>query len=99
MTHIKEYVDLIDEELEGAKTYAEKYALCKSRNESVRAKLYWDMAQDELKHSNTLHDMAVADIEKLKEFFKPTVEMEEAWNLSHKKFMEKSAWVKMMIQN
>lgn len=36
-------------------------------------------------------------IEKLNEVFKPTVEMEKAWEECHSEYTEKAAWIKTML--
>ena len=44
-----------------------------------------------------LKDAAVAEIEKLKQVYKPPVEMQEKWDESHKHYVEKAAWIKTML--
>ena len=51
MRSIKKYVDHINEEIEGAKEYAENYIEWKARGNIQRANSYRDMAQDELNHA------------------------------------------------
>ena len=51
------------------------------------ANLYKEMANDELKHAGYLHDKV----------FTPTEEMEEKWEKCHKRFVEKTAWIKQML--
>lgn len=97
MTKIKNLVDQIDEEICGAKEYAEKYVEYKAKGNSNRANRYKEMANDELKHATYIHDMTVEDIEELRKVFKPTVEMQETWDKSHVKYVEKVAWIKQML--
>lgn len=97
MTKIKAYVEQIDEELCDAKEYAEKYVEAKSKNNSAWMNKYKEMAQDELKHSMYLHDIAIAEIEEINKVYQPTQEMQEKWDKSHKKYVEKSAWIKQML--
>lgn len=94
---IKKYVDLIEDEIEGAKEYAEKYVECKAKGNTARAQKYKEMATDELKHTTYIHDMAIQDIEELKKIYTPPVEMEEKWDKSHKEYVESIAWVKQML--
>lgn len=56
-----------------------------------------EAASDELKHALWIHDIAVAEIEKLKQVYKPPVEMQEKWDESHKHYVEKAAWIKTML--
>lgn len=97
MRKIQELVELIDEELEGAKNYAECYLEKKAAGESRWAGKFQEMAQDELKHANYIHDLAMAEITKLKTVYTPPVEMEEKWTTSHKKYVETAAWIKQML--
>lgn len=97
MKRIAELVAQIDEELEGAKGYAESYLDRKASNDSQWSSRYKEMATDELKHAGFLHDLAIAEIDKLKAVYNPPVEMEEQWNVSHKKYIERAAWIRMML--
>lgn len=101
MQKIKKYVDRIDEELNDAKTYAECYLDYKSRGNinsyPTFANRYKEMATQELQHSMYLHDMAVIEIEELRKGYTPPSYMEEIWDKSHKKYIEKTAWIKQML--
>ncbi len=90
-------VNKIDEELEGAKEYAESYLEWKSRGENDTYKRYKEMANDELKHSNYIHDIALSKIDRLEDVFVAPEEMREVWKSSHAKYVEKSAWIKTML--
>lgn len=97
MTIIKEYAERIRDEVCDAKDYAEKYIEYKARGNMAWANRYKEMAGDELKHANYLHDMAAQQIEELGKIYQPTAEMTEKWDASHKGYAEKSAWVRMML--
>ena len=97
MTKIKKLAEHIEEEICGAKEYAEKYVECKAKGDMQWANRYKEMANDELKHAGYLHDKAVHDIEEISKVYKPTEEMEEKWEKCHKKFVEKTAWIKQML--
>ncbi len=97
MKSIKKYVEAIDEEIEGAKDYAEKYVEAKAKGDMSRANRYKEMATDELRHSTFLHEWAVAEIEELSKVYTPPVWMEEKWEKSHKEYVEKVAWIKQML--
>lgn len=97
MKSIKDYVDRIEEELEDAETYGERYIECKAKNEMQKASRYNEMANDELKHATFLHEWAVAEIEKISKVYQPPPEMEEKWKKSHKNFVHKAAWIKQML--
>ncbi len=97
MTKIKKYAEHIADEIEGAKEYAEKYVECKSKGDMQWANRFKEMANDELKHANYLHEKATQEIDELSAVFKPTEEMQEKWNHCHKEFVEKTAWIKQML--
>lgn len=97
MKAIQELVDKIDEELEGAKDYAESYLMCKAKGNSTWSQRYKEMAYDELKHSEYIHDKAVEEIEKLRTVYTAPVDMQEAWDKSHKRYVECASWIKTML--
>lgn len=97
MKFIKKLVDHLDEEIEGAKEYAEKFVECKAKGNVARANKYKEMAQDELKHATYIHEMAVQEIEELRKIYTPPAEMLEKWEKAHKEYVEKVAWVKQML--
>lgn len=97
MTKIKKLAEHIEEELCGAKDYAEKYVECKAKGDMQWANRYKEMAQDELKHAGYIHDRSIQEIEELNKVFKPTQKMQEKWDKSHAEFVEKTAWIKQML--
>lgn len=97
MRAIKKYVEAIDEELESAKEYAEKYVEHKAKNDMQTATRYKEMANDELKHANYIHEWAVKEIQDLSKVYTAPVEMQEAWEKSHKVYVETVAWIKQML--
>ena len=97
MRSIKKFVDAIDEELESAKEYAEKYVEHKAKNDMQTATRYKEMANDELKHANYIHEWAVKEIQDLSKVYTAPVEMQEAWEKSHKVYVETVAWIKQML--
>lgn len=97
MKAIQRYVDLMTEEIESAKDYAESYLSCKSKGNTKWSTRFHDMAEDELRHANFIHEKAVEEITELKRVYTPPVEMEEVWEKSHKAFVEKCAWIMQML--
>ena len=97
MRIIKQYVEAIEDELEGAKNYAEKYVECKVKNDMHSANRYKEMASDELKHAGYEHEWATKAIEELSTVYTAPVKMQEAWEKSHKEYVEKVAWIKQML--
>lgn len=97
MKQIKMYVDWIDDELKGAKCYAERYVYHKAKGSQWAGKFH-QMAEDELAHADVIHQIAVEEIEQLSTVFKAPQEMNDAWNKSHVDYVEKVAWVKKMLE-
>lgn len=97
MTRIKNLTDQIQEELEGAKGYAENYVEYKVKGNSTMANRYKEMANDELKHAGYIHDEAVQAISELEKNITPPAEMLEKWRSAHKNYVDNAAWVKQML--
>ena len=98
MKKIKKYVERIEDEVCGAKEYAENALEAKAVGDNDRYAKYRAMAQDELNHAMTIHSFAAQDIEKLKAVY-PTIpqDMMDKWEHAHNEYVEKAAWVKQMI--
>lgn len=97
MRTIKNYVEKINNEIEGAKEYAEKYVEEKVKGETTRANRYREMANDELKHANYIHDFATTKIAELEKVYTAPVEMLDKWEHAHAEYVEKVAWIKQML--
>jgi hypothetical protein len=97
MKKIQKFVDAISEEIEDAKEYAEAYVEAKAKGEVGIATRYKEMAGDELKHAMYLHEMVVAEIKEISKVFTPPANMQEKWDIAHKEYVEKAAWVKQML--
>lgn len=98
MKKIQKLVEKIDEELCGAKDYAEDYVEQKAMGNMQRASVYKEMAQDELNHASNIHEIALKDIEELNRVFTAPEEMQAKWEESHKGYVEKAAWIRVMLQ-
>lgn len=97
MKTIKYFVEGIEDEINGAKEYAEKYIEAKANGDMNTANRYKEMAHDELKHAATEHEFAVREIEKLNTVYTPPEGMLEKWQKAHKEYVEKAAWIRMML--
>ena len=97
MKSIKKYVEQLEEELEGAQDYAEKYVECKAKGNISRANRYKEMATDELKHCGYIHEMAVQEIEEITRVYTAPSEMQEKWEKAHKLYVERASWIKQML--
>lgn len=97
MKSIKKYVHQIDDELESAEDYAEKYIEFKANGKGETADMYKTMAKQELDHSSNIHSIAVSEIEKISAVFTAPAEMREKWEMTHEDFIRRSSWVKQML--
>lgn len=97
MTKIKKLADEIADELDSAKDYAEEHLICKAKGNDEWSKRYYEMANDELKHADYLHDRAVEEIEELRKVYTPPQDMLDKWDADHKKYVEKAAWIRQML--
>lgn len=98
MTKIKELADEMKDELCSAKDYAEKYIEKKANNENEWASRFKSMAQDELKHASSLHEMIVQEINKLSNIYIPPQSMMDKWDIDHKHYVEKHSWIEKMLE-
>ena len=96
MKRIGKLVKMIDNELHSAEEYAEKYIEMKADGNSFSSK-YKDLANDRLKDANILHEIAVSEITKLNQVFKPRADMQNKWNESHTAYVEKTNWISEML--
>ena len=97
MRTIKKYVESIEEELEDAQRYAENYIEHKVRGDMSKANRYHEMAEDELKHAGYIHGFATEEIQNISKVYTAPVEMQEKWEKEHKRFVEKTAWIRQML--
>lgn len=98
MKMLDKMLDCLEEEVEGAKEYAEKYIECKARGNMNRANKYREMATDELKHAGYLREIDIMDIDELKKIYTMTEDEELAWEHGHKRINEQMAIVKHMLE-
>ena len=97
MTRIKKLADEMKDELCSAKEYAEEYLSFKAEENTTWANRYKEMANDELKHANYIHERAVTEIDELREVYTPPQKMLDKWEKDHNKYIEKAAWIKQML--
>lgn len=97
MKMVHRLIEGINEELEGAREYAEKYLHNKAMGNTARASAYRQMAMDELGHASHAHSFALQDIEALKKVHPLTEECEAAWEKAKSHYAECVAKVKYML--
>lgn len=98
MKVIQKLVDRIDEELCDAQHYAECYVEEKAASRANWAARFHGMAEDELRHSEIIHQYAVEKIESINKVYQPTAEMQDKWDESHRHYVDHHAWVKHMLE-
>lgn len=97
MKRIKKLVDDIKDELCSAKEYSETYLDFKAKGNSAWANKYKEMALQELNHAMNIHDYAVQEITELRKVYTPPTKMEKKWDEEHAEYIEKTSWIKMML--
>lgn len=97
MREIKEMAKQIHEELDGAKKYAVKATAYKSEGNMTAGKMYYDMANDEIKHAMNIHGIIVKMIEEKRKTVTPPQYMLDMWNDEHEEYLEEMAKVKYML--
>jgi hypothetical protein len=97
MKTLDRMIEHLEEEVEGAREYAEKYIDCRAKGNIPRANKYKEMAQDELKHAGYIRDFAIADAEGIKRVHTLTEEEEHKWEHSHKKLNDEIAMIQHLL--
>lgn len=97
MKEIKDMTAQIKEELEGAKHYAKQAVLLKESGDAQTGKMYYDMANDEIKHAMNIHAMAVKMIEEKRKTVTPPQYMLDMWKEEHDEYLESMAKIKYML--
>lgn len=97
MKIIMKLVDLIDDELSGAKQYI-KLARCESEEHPSLADAFADLAEAEMKHVKTLHTEAENIIEEVRQRDgEPPADMMAVYNYMHKKQIGRADKIRQMI--
>lgn len=97
MRMIEKMIEALEDEIHGAKKYAEKYIENMAKGNNSRAVKYKEMAQDELKHAGYVRDFAMMDIDEMRHVYKMTEAETEMWEHGHRKMMDEMAMVKHML--
>ena len=96
MKIIKKISAQIHEETEGAMDYA-KCAVHYKEEYPDLARVYAEMAEQELSHANKLHDYVVKFISRAREMGEPPRYMLEMWEEEHREIIEEVAKTKAII--
>ena len=97
MKKIKDYIEKMNDEIDGAKEYIEKALWYKAKNDTNRYTKYKEMSIQELGHAMIIHQFASEDIAELERVY-PDIpeEMQDKWNKAHNEYVDKVAWIKQM---
>ena len=96
MKLIEQLVDNIDEELEGAESYA-KYALKYKEIHPMLAKTLYAISADEMHHVSMLHDEVMRLIEQHQNTHgDPPAAMLAVWEYVHEKHIQRANKIKIM---
>ena len=97
MKKIKDYIEKMNDEIEGAKEYIEKALWYKAKNDTNRYTKYKEMSIQELGHAMLIHQFASEDISELERVYPDIPEdMQDKWNKAHNEYVDKVAWIKQM---
>ena len=97
MKIIKKISEMIMDEAEGAECYAKKALMYKDERPDI-AKMFYNLANEELGHVNVLHNAVVELIEEYrKENGEPPEAMKAVYDYLHEKQIEEVAEVKSML--
>lgn len=97
MRIIKRLSEMIEEEAEGAECYAKKALMLKEERPSL-GKMFYQLANDELSHVDTLHSAVVNLIREYREQEgDPPEGMMAVYEYLHEKQIDKVAEVKAML--
>lgn len=96
MKVITDLIDLLDNELESAKEYAERFIMLKANNDDLAEK-FKTMAEDELHHSSIIYAYTIRELDRVEAVFTLSAMLSEIWEKKRKKYIEESAFIKQMI--
>ena len=97
MKIIKKISEMVMDEAEGAECYAKKALMYKDERPEL-AKMFYQLANEELEHVNMLHKAVVDLITEYREKQgEPPAEMQAVYDYLHEKQIDKVAEVKSML--
>lgn len=97
MKIINNLIEKIDEEVESAEDYADKFIENKAKGNMSRAQKYREMSTDELRHAENVRDFSIADMESVRRVYSPSEEDLEHWERSLHKINERIATIHRML--
>lgn len=97
MKLVHKMIDQIEEELEGAMGYAEKFIESKVHGDTHRANIYRQMSFDELTHAGNVYEFSAADMARIKSVHQLSEECELRWEEAKKHYAEFVAKVKYLL--
>lgn len=97
MKKFRKMVDHIAEELDGATEYAEDYIGEKMKGNAAKAQKFREMAMQEMQHATNWYDWTEKYGEELKTIMPLSAEDTEDWEACKRKYADKTAMLKYML--
>lgn len=97
MHYLKGIIEHIRDEVEDVKTYAEEATVVRVDHPQLAA-LYAELGNEEMRHAERLHKMAVEMIERVRESGKePPAYMKAIWDFEHEMMIEDMGEAKALL--
>lgn len=97
MKIILDLIDLMSEELECAKEYAERYIELKADGDIEWFEKFQNMSRQEIEHATIIRDYAAKKIESLRTVYIMPERMASEWEKASAEYIERVAWIKQML--
>lgn len=94
---IQESIEQVKMALYDAKNYAEKYIDYKANGNEKYAQNFYEMAQDEIKHSKYLFEVLQDEVEKIERVYRPTETMEKEWHEAQKYYKDEKELIEQIL--
>lgn len=97
MKNIEELFDIVYDEIEMSKLYAEKCILLKAENKIDDFVMFERLAKESLEHAESIHQYTKEMIKKLKENYTIPAGFQKQWNYHNTQIREKTEWIKQVL--
>lgn len=97
MKQIAKLVNNLNEEVNDAKKYSDRYIDAKIHSNIEKSEIYHELANDELRHAELIHQLCVEEINAMRSVITPPLEMLEKWDKAHELYIEKVDAIRRML--
>lgn len=98
MKQIKQLAEYIEEEVNDAQKYAKK-AICYKQKDKQLADMYYQLANQQLEHSNVQHKQVVRIIESSKsDGSSAPIGMQAVWDWQHERIVECTSKIRVLLE-